>query len=224
MPNEPSSENGHFVVSKTSFTDASRVKGMLDHIYQKLPPAEDFVETSDIPFIRRPIQKAFMCLIWKTQFVDALTVFGNRQPKELNNIYLRLARIFWQSLLVPWRLLFAFVPPYHIAHGWIAFICSLIFISGIAYIVTKLIDLISCVSEIDGYFIAFTALAARTSWPDLVASKIAAERQITADSAISNITCSNSVNIYVGIGIPWLIDAAYNFISYGEPLGAFRFW
>jgi magnesium/proton exchanger len=42
--------------------------------------------------------------------------------------------------------LFAFVPPYHIAHGWIAFICSLIFISGIAYGVTKLTDQISCVT------------------------------------------------------------------------------
>jgi hypothetical protein len=26
------------------------------------------------------------------------------------------------------------------------------------------------------------------------------------------------VNIYVGIGIPWLIDTAYNFIAYREPL------
>lgn len=42
---------------------------------------------------------------------------------------------------------------------------------------------------IDPYVIAFTALAAGTSWPDLVASKIAAERQLTADSAIANITC-----------------------------------
>lgn len=30
--------------------------------------------------------------------------------------------------------------------------------------------------------------------------------------------CSNSVNIYVGIGVPWLIDTAYNFIVYKEPL------
>lgn len=29
---------------------------------------------------------------------------------------------------------------------------------------------------------------------------------------------SNSVNIYVGIGIPWLIGTAYNFIAYREPL------
>ncbi|KAK8693823.1 hypothetical protein V6N13_071391 [Hibiscus sabdariffa] len=155
--------------------------------------------------------------LWKTQFIDAIKL-ENPESRKLNNIYLRLARIFWQSLLAPWRLLFAFVPPYHIAHGWIAFICSLIFISGISYIVTKLTDLISCVTGIDSYVIAFTALAAGTSWPDLVASKIAAERQITADSAIANITCSNSVNIYVGIGVPWLIDTVYNFIAYGESL------
>lgn len=30
--------------------------------------------------------------------------------------------------------------------------------------------------------------------------------------------CSNSVNIYVGIGVPWLIDTVYNFIAYREPL------
>ncbi|MCH92901.1 magnesium/proton exchanger-like, partial [Trifolium medium] len=60
---------------------------------------------------------------------------------------------------------------------------------GIAYIVTKITDLISCVTGINAYVIAFTALAGGTSWPDLVASKIAAERQKTADSAIANITC-----------------------------------
>lgn len=155
--------------------------------------------------------------LWKKQFMDALTL-ESPESRKLNNAHLRVARILWQSLLAPWRLLFAFVPPYQIAHGWIAFICSLLFISGIAYIVTELTDIISCVTGINAYVIAFTALAAGTSWPDLVASKIAAERQLTADSAIANITCSNSVNIYVGIGIPWLINTAYNFITYGEPL------
>ncbi|KAG6700103.1 hypothetical protein I3842_08G095800 [Carya illinoinensis] len=155
--------------------------------------------------------------LWKQQFEDAL-MLERKETKKLNNVYLRVASISWQLLLAPWRFLFAFVPPYHIAHGWIAFICSLIFISGIAYIVTQLTDLISCVTGINAYVIAFTALAGGTSWPDLVASKIAAERQTTADSAIANITCSNSVNIYVGIGIPWLIDTAYNFIAYREPL------
>ncbi|XP_047329621.1 magnesium/proton exchanger isoform X2 [Impatiens glandulifera] len=155
--------------------------------------------------------------MWKQQFVDAF-MLESAESRKLNNTYVRLAKLLWQLLLIPWRVLFAFIPPYHIAHGWIAFIGSLIFISGIAYIVTLITDLISCVTGINAYVIAFTALAAGTSWPDLVASKIAAERQLTADSAIANITCSNSVNIYVGIGVPWLINTLYNFIVFKEPL------
>ncbi|KAK4750369.1 hypothetical protein SAY87_027818 [Trapa incisa] len=162
-------------------------------------------------------EESHVLSVWKQHFVDAFRL-ENPESRKLENASRRFSRILWQLLLIPWRFLFAFVPPYQIAHGWIAFICSLIFISGIAYVVTKLTDLISCTTGINSYVIAFTALAGGTSWPDLVASKIAAERQTTADSAIANIICSNSVNIYVGIGIPWLIDTAYNFIAFREPL------
>ena len=68
------------------------------------------------------------------------------ESRKMDSIYLRITRIFFNLLIVPWKLLFAFVPPYHIAHGWIAFICSLVLISGIAYGVTKLTDQISCVT------------------------------------------------------------------------------
>ncbi|XWS31736.1 hypothetical protein CRYUN_Cryun23aG0101300 [Craigia yunnanensis] len=200
------------------FSFHSENREVTDSSYQKVPAMEDLVEASNRPFQNETnLEDPHVLELWKKQFVDALTL-ESPESRKLNNTHLQLARIFWQSLLAPWRLLFAFVPPYHIAHGWIAFICSLLFISGIAYILTELTDLISCVTGINAYVIAFTALAAGTSWPDLVASKIAAERQITADSAIANITCSNSVNIYVGIGVPWLIDTAYNFVAYREPL------
>ncbi|CAO2144994.1 unnamed protein product [Urochloa humidicola] len=160
--------------------------------------------------------KSWLCIWWQ-QFVDAF-MLERPESRKMDSVCLRFTGIFWNLLIAPWKLLFAFVPPYHIAHGWIAFISSLIFISGIAYGVTKITDQISCVTGVSPYVIAFTALAAGTSWPDLVASKIAAERQVTADSAIANITCSNSVNIYVGIGVPWLIDTVYNFFVYQEPL------
>ncbi|XP_042475301.1 magnesium/proton exchanger isoform X2 [Macadamia integrifolia] len=188
-----------------------------DPLYQNVPNY-DPIESCDGNFLKKSIQEdSNVVSVWKQQFLEAL-VLEKAGSRKLDNLYLRLARISWQLILAPWRVLFVFVPPCQIAHGWIAFICSLIFISGIAYIVTKLTDLISCVTGINAYVIAFTALASGTSWPDLVASKIAAERQTTADSAIANITCSNSVNIYVGIGFPWLVNTAYNFIAYREPL------
>ncbi|WCJ22223.1 magnesium/proton exchanger [Euphorbia peplus] len=181
-------------------------------VYQKVPDS-DVAESSNNDTEKCPS----VASVWKQQFLDAI-MLESAESKKFVNIYKRLARGFWQLLLAPWRILFAFVPPYQIVHGWVAFISSLIFISGIAYVVTKITDLISCVTGINAYVIAFTALAGGTSWPDLVASKIAAERQTTADSAIANITCSNSVNIYVGIGVPWLIDTAYNYFVYRQPL------
>ncbi|CAI9105418.1 OLC1v1004334C1 [Oldenlandia corymbosa var. corymbosa] len=186
-------------------------------LYHNLRSSDDSESSfSDDPKSSVIVEKPHWLEIWKQLFVDAFTLERGESTKS--NGCIRLTKIVWQSLLVPWRFLFAFVPPHQIAHGWISFIGSLIFISGIAYVVTKLTDMISCVTGIDAHVIAFTALAAGTSWPDLVASKIAAERQITADSAIANITCSNSVNIYVGIGVPWLIDTLYNYVAYKQPL------
>jgi Ca2+/Na+ antiporter len=39
-----------------------------------------------------------------------------------------------------------------------------------------------------------------TSLPDTFASKIAAKNEKTADNAIGNITGSNSVNVFLGLG------------------------
>ncbi|XP_051132169.1 magnesium/proton exchanger-like [Andrographis paniculata] len=173
-------------------------------------------DNDNSPAKRKP-DKDNLLSIWKQQFIRAFMLEKPNSRNQNTKPWARAAKIFWELLLVPWRLVFALVPPYQIAHGWIAFIFSLAFISGVAFIVTKITDLISCVTGINPYVIAFTALAAGTSWPDLVASKIAAERQITADSAIANITCSNSVNIYIGIGVPWLISTVYNYCAYGRP-------
>ncbi|KAL6214890.1 hypothetical protein ACLB2K_014322 [Fragaria x ananassa] len=169
------------------FSIHSETRNGVGSVYQQVSGIDESPESSNKEYQEKMVSQDHpFFTLWRQQFVDAVKL-ESTESRKLNNIYLRLARIFWQLLLAPWRLLFAFVPPYNIAHGWVA-------------------------------FIAFTALAAGTSWPDLVASKIAAERQLTADSAIANITCSNSVNIYVGIGVPWLIDTAYNYFVHNEPL------
>ncbi|XP_058770288.1 magnesium/proton exchanger [Vicia villosa] len=211
------SEIFHFIEENSDTVDIFSIhsENPRDGSYIRVPQIEEAENSNKV--METELEDTSLLTIWRQQFVDALTV-ESQESKKMNNIYIRIAKIFWQLLLLPWRFMFAFVPPCHIVHGWISFICSLLFISGIAYIVTKITDLISCVTGINAYVIAFTALASGTSWPDLVASMIAAERQKTADSAIANITCSNSVNIYVGIGVPWLIDTLYNYIAYREPL------
>ncbi|XP_031496490.1 magnesium/proton exchanger 1 [Nymphaea colorata] len=189
--------------------------------YQNIPceGLEDLVYSNSF---KRLDNRRDILSLWGQQFLNApmpiLSAIRRMKSRKEDHIILQLGRIFWEFILAAWRLLFAIIPPHQIAHGWISFICSLAFITGIAYVVTRLTRLIGCVTGINSYVIAFTALASGTSWPDLVASKLAAERQVTADSAIANITCSNAVNIYIGIGIPWLISSTYNSVVRKEPL------
>merc|ERR1712151_697825 len=56
---------------------------------------------------------------------------------------------------------------------------------------------------------AITFVALGTSLPDTFASKTAAQMDPYADASIGNITGSNSVNVFLGLGLPWLIGAIY---------------
>jgi solute carrier family 8 (sodium/calcium exchanger) len=48
-----------------------------------------------------------------------------------------------------------------------------------------------------------------TSLPDTFASRIAAQKEKTADNAIGNVTGSNSVNVFLGLGLPWVMASLY---------------
>ena len=54
---------------------------------------------------------------------------------------------------------------------------------------------------------AITFVALGTSLPDTFASKAAAMGDATADNSVGNVTGSNSVNVFLGLGLPWLIAA-----------------
>ncbi|GFH27543.1 uncharacterized protein HaLaN_25880, partial [Haematococcus lacustris] len=58
-------------------------------------------------------------------------------------------------------------------------------------------------------------VAAGTSLPDTLASRMAAMHDDTADAAIGNITASNSVNVLLGLGFPWVITSIYNLVKSG---------
>ena len=45
--------------------------------------------------------------------------------------------------------------------------------------------------------------------PDLFASRVAAQEDPTADASIVNVTGSNSVNVFLGLGLPWTLASIY---------------
>lgn len=60
---------------------------------------------------------------------------------------------------------------------------------------------------------AITFVALGTSLPDTFASRAAAMQEKYADNAIGNITGSNSVNVFLGLGVPWLIASIYHYVN-----------
>jgi len=67
--------------------------------------------------------------------------------------------------------------------------------------------------------ISFVALG--TSLPDTFASKVAATGDPYADSSVGNVTGSNAVNVFLGIGIAWTMAAIYQAVNPLNPSGIF---
>ena len=66
-----------------------------------------------------------------------------------------------------------------------------------------------CEMYLEDSVTAITFVALGTSLPDTFASMQAAVHDKTADNSIGNVTGSNSVNVFFGLGVPWLLAAVY---------------
>ncbi|KAG6551758.1 hypothetical protein Mapa_006849 [Marchantia paleacea] len=155
---------------------------------------------------------------WRSQLHTAMTVKVLRDENG-KEIVPPFTQLLWHMITFFWRVLFAFIPPTSFGHGWPAFFCALVCIAAISTFTIQLANLFGCVTGINRYAISIIVLASGSSFPDLIASKIAVERGNTADSGIANINTSNCINVFVGIGVPWLLQVCYNRIKYGQGLG-----
>ena len=83
--------------------------------------------------------------------------------------------------------------------------------------------MLGCVLGIPNSVTAITLVALGTSLPDTFASVTAARGSKHADSAVGNITGSNSVNVFLGLGLPWTFATIYRLntrgIPYRQPAG-----
>jgi solute carrier family 8 (sodium/calcium exchanger) len=112
-------------------------------------------------------------------------------------------------LLITWKIFFAIIPPVKSGGGWPAFFIALGLVGAITAIVGDVAELLGCVLSIPPAITAITLVALGTSVPDTFASVTAAQGSEYADSAVGNVTGSNSVNIFLGLGLPWVICAQY---------------
>lgn len=76
--------------------------------------------------------------------------------------------------------------------------------------VGEVAGVMGCVMGLKPGVTAITFVAIGTSLPDTFASMTAARESPNADSAVGNITGSNSVNVFLGLGLPWVIAVIYS--------------
>jgi len=136
---------------------------------------------------------------WSNQFDEAVRFEGEAS----------VGGLLMYLLALPWRVLFAFAPPPRLGGGWTCFIVVLAMIGVLTALIGDLAAHLGCCMGIAASTTAITIVALGTSLPDTFASRNAAANEEHADSSIGNITGSNSVNVFLGLGLPWAIAAIY---------------
>ncbi|KAH3861749.1 sodium/calcium exchanger 3-like isoform X4 [Dreissena polymorpha] len=140
---------------------------------------------------------------WLQQFHDAMNVNGGDTE---NAAFIDYVLHF---LSFGWKIIFAFIPPAKYLGGWPTFWVSLAIIGILTAIINDLAATFGCLIGLPDAITAITFVALGTSMPDTFASKTAAMNEKTADSSVGNVNGSNSVNVFLGLGLPWLISSIY---------------
>ncbi|KAG9331773.1 hypothetical protein JZ751_017241 [Albula glossodonta] len=112
-------------------------------------------------------------------------------------------------LTVFWKVLFACVPPTEYWNGWACFVVSISVIGLLTAIIGDLASHFGCTVGLRDTVTAVVFVALGTSIPDTFASKVAATQDQYADASVGNVTGSNAVNVFLGIGVAWSVAAVY---------------
>ncbi|MCJ8739773.1 hypothetical protein PDJAM_G00051000 [Pangasius djambal] len=148
---------------------------------------------------------------WREQFVDAVTVSagdgedeveGREHPPSCSDYVMHFLTVFW-------KVVFACVPPTEYWNGWACFMVSITVIGILTAIIGDLASHFGCTVGLKDTVTAVVFVALGTSIPDTFASKVAATQDQYADASIGNVTGSNAVNVFLGIGVAWSVAAVY---------------
>ncbi|XP_071222955.1 sodium/calcium exchanger 3 isoform X1 [Salvelinus alpinus] len=148
---------------------------------------------------------------WRQQFMEAITVSAGDEDEEDSGEE-RLPSCFdyvMHFLTVFWKVLFACVPPTDYLNGWACFFISIIIIGMLTAVIGDLASHFGCTTGLKDSVTAVVFVALGTSVPDTFASKVAAVQDTYADASIGNVTGSNAINVFLGIGVAWSIAAIY---------------
>merc|ERR1739838_262984 len=152
---------------------------------------------------------------WLEQFSDAFTVQAEdddeegEEGEEAEEKMPSCGDYIMHFLTLPWKLIFAFIPPTAIYQGYPTFVIAIGFIGLCTAVIGDVAGHLGCFIYLKDTVNAIAFVASGTSVPDTFASKTAAIEDETADASVGNVTGSNAVNVFLGIGIAWTMAAVY---------------
>merc|ERR1711982_214642 len=153
---------------------------------------------------------------WLDQFTDAFTVQAEdddeeegEEGEEGEEKMPSCGDYIMHFLTLPWKLIFAFIPPTGIYDGYPTFVISILFIGACTAVIGDIAGHLGCFINLKDCVNAIAFVALGASVPDTFASKTAAIEDETADASVGNVTGSNAVNVFLGIGIAWSMAAIY---------------
>ncbi|XP_052769967.1 sodium/calcium exchanger 1-like isoform X2 [Mya arenaria] len=155
---------------------------------------------------------------WREQFVEAITVSPGKklddddsgEEDEDEDKLPSCSDYVMHFLTLFWKVVFALIPPTDYWGGWLCFSVSIGMIGLLTAFIGDLASSFGCTIGLKDSITAISFVALGTSVPDTFASKVAAVNDKYADSSIGNVTGSNAVNVFLGIGIAWTIAAVYH--------------
>jgi len=150
---------------------------------------------------------------WSQQIKNAIMLHPTKEENgEINDVSCGDAVLHFLS--IGWKVLFAIAnPPPHRGGGYPTLVSGITCIGFVTYVVAEIATLVGCIMKIEPGLTAITFVAIGTSLPDTFASMTAARNSRYADEAVGNITGSNCVNVFLGLGLPWLIGTIWKLNS-----------
>jgi len=169
---------------------------------------------------------------WLDQFSEAFTVQADDDDEEGEDGEEGEEKMpscgdyIMHFLTLPWKLIFAIIPPTGIFNGYPTFVISIAAVGICTAVIGDVAGHLGCFINLKDCVNAIAFVALGTSVPDTFASKTAAIEDETADNSVGNVTGSNAVNVFLGIGIAWSMAAIYweaNGEQFKVPVGSLGF-
>jgi len=143
-------------------------------------------------------------LTFTDQFRQAMSVNGGEDSESASAVDLTM-----HYISITWKILAATVPPTHYWGGWPTFWYSMALVGIVTGIIGDIATVFGCIVGLDNEITGIFLVALGTSLPDTFASLLAIKSDENADNAVGNVTGSNSVNVFLGLGMPWLAATMY---------------